>query len=182
MKIARVAITEEFGPIGRIIDVQAEPVGVRAGAIAEVEVADDFDAAIMTGVIAEDGSITFVVDLAKNAAKIVAAKTAEIGVKYVEMDTAIFNQMEVVFGTRRADSAAATEGTLDLMKNKPELFAAEELTADIPVTGFASGAALDTEAKVVDYATKRIAQIEAYGVFRAKRIKQFRDEKAAILA
>lgn len=35
--------------------------------------------------------------------------------------------------------------------------------------------------KVTDYAAARINQINAYGVYRMKRIKQFRDEKTALL-
>jgi hypothetical protein len=67
------------------------------------------------------------------------------------------------------------------MKDKPDLFSGEGLLVDIPVDGFALGAALNTNTKVTNYATKRLEAIEAYAVFRLNRIKQFRVEKATIL-
>jgi hypothetical protein len=186
MKIARVFVQEYPGrQIGEIHDVfspENHPGSILSGIIKEVEVADDFDKEVMEATVESDGSVSFASSPAKVAAKAAKAKAGLIAAKYVEMDTEIFDEMETVFGTRRADSATAAHQTLILMKSNPELFSEEGLLADMPVTGFAVGAALDTDEKVLDYATKRIEQINAYGVFRVKRIKQFREEKAAIEA
>lgn len=207
MKYVRV-VTQAFEgrTVGTIIDVIPTPAGVRAGLVTEVEVADNFDVSTMSAVIhpakwvkngvadvyadpldatftRQNGTfVQFVSDAAKVLVKTNATKAAAVGVKYAEMDKAIFDQMEVVFGTRRADSAAATQQTMNLMSAKPDLFALEGLVADMAVTGYPLGTALNTAIKVKAYADLRIAQIEAYGVFRVKRIKQFGDERAVILA
>lgn len=185
MKLARVFVQEypgrQIGDIHDVIDSENHPGSILSGTIKEVEVAEDFDPETMIAVV--DGeSVTFQEDAAKVAAKAAAAKQAQIAVKYAEMDKAIFDEMEAVFGTRRSDSANAQYETLKLMKEKPELFSGEGLLADVETNTYALGSALDTDLKVQTFATERIAAIEAYGVFRAKRIKQFADEKAAILA
>lgn len=192
MKYVRVLLVEDQGrPAGTILDVVPQKTGVRAGLIQEVEVADDFDPSIYVAVLGEPISsegmnpeleITFTENAAAVAAKAAKAKQVLIGQKYTEMDTAIFDEMVLVFGTRRADSAAASERTLQLMKEKPELFASEGLKVMVAAPGFAVGSDLNTETKVVNYATARLARIEEYGVFRLKKMQWFAEQKALIEA
>lgn len=186
MKIARVFIQEYPGrQVGDIYDVfspENHPGSLLSGTIKEVEVADDFDPSDKKGVIAEDGSISFEVDPAKLAAKVQAEKTQQITDRYNEMNEDVFAQMESVFGTQRSDSATAYHQTWELMKAKPILFWEQGLKVHVAHGAFEIGDALDTVQKVEDYAEAALAAVEAYAVYRMNRIKQFQDERAAILA
>lgn len=187
MKICRVFVSEYPGrTIGQILDVfdptNGHPGSILAGTIKEVEVANDFDMEIMDGVVDENQDVTFEENAGKVAAKAAKAKEALITIAYNEMTVDVLAEMEEVFGTKLPESATAHHETWKLMISNPALFAAEGLLADKAMPGFAEGAALDTEQKCIDYATLRIAEVQTYGVNRAKRIKQFRDERAAILA
>ena len=186
MKICRVFVKEYPGKqVGEIFDIfspENHPGPVLSGTIAEVEVADDFDTSIMEANVAEDGSVSFAESAAKVAAKALKTKQDAVGVAYAAMDKDVFDGMEEVFGTRRADSATAYYETWKLMKEKPELFASEGLLADKETPSTALGAPLNTNQKVIDFASDRIAEAEAYSVVRVLRIKQFQTERAAILA
>lgn len=186
MKIARVFITEYPGrAIGDIHDVfspENHPGVILGGTLKEVEVADDFDPSTLKGVIAEDGSVTFEADPAKVAAKTAAQKAQDVTDRYNDMNADIFAQMEAVFGTQRSDSATAYHQTWQLMKAKPILFWEQGLKVHVAHGSFEVGDALDTIQKVEDYADAALAAVEVYAVYRMNRIKQFAEEKAAILA
>jgi hypothetical protein len=186
MKIARVFVTaypgKAIGDIYDVFDPAHHPGSLISGTIKECEVADDFDMSVMKAVVSEDGSVTFESDSAKVAAKVVAAKTAQITERYNDMNVDVYAEMEVLFKTKNPESAQAYHETWKLMKTKPVLFYESGLKAHKAIGSFASGAALDTIQKVEDYADACLAAAETYGVWRMERIKQFQDEKDAILA
>ena len=212
MKIARVFIEEysgrQVGDIHDVIDSENHPGSVREGILKEVPVADEFDPDIVAATIhpecwikegaptvyedPEDETYThqtedapyvkFTEDADKIAAKAQADKDAQIAVKYNEMNADVMAEMTSVFGTTRPDSATAYHETWKLMAAKPELFSGEGLVAEKDTATYSKGDTLETDLKVQTYANERIAEVETYGVNRIKRIKQFADEKAAILA
>lgn len=186
MKIARVYIQDypgrQIGDIHDVFSPENHPGPILSGIIKEVEVADDFDKETMVGVIGENGDISFEVDAQKVAAKTLASKVAQITERYNDMNVDIFSQMETVFGTQRSDSATAYHEAWQLMKAKPILFWEQGLKAHVAHGTFQVGDALDTIQKCEDYAEAALAAVEAYAVFRMNRIKQFAEEKAAILA
>jgi len=186
MKIARVFVTaypgKSIGDIHDVFSPENHPGSLLGGTIKECEVADDFDMSIMKAVVAEDHSVTFESDSAKVAAKAVAAKTAQITERYNDMNTDVFAEMENLFKTKNPESAQAYHETWKLMKAKPVLFFESGLKAHKAIGSFTAGAALDTVQKVEDYADACLAAAETYGVWRMERIKQFQDEKDAILA
>lgn len=186
MKIARVFIQEypgrQVGDIHDVFSPDNHPGSVLSGIIQECEVADDFDSSIMKGVIAEDGSITFEQDAAKVAAKAAAQKQKDIEDRYNDMNTEVFAEMAEVFGTNRADSATAFHQTWELMKAKPALFYQQGLKVTVAHGSFQVGDDLDTMQKIEDYADAALAAVETYAVWRMNRIKQFHEERAAILA
>jgi hypothetical protein len=103
------------------------------------------------------------------AALVGSEKPAMVTEAYNAMVTDVYDQMEVVFGTRNDASATAFAATFEAMLKRPESYVDETL-------GFVDAAA------VTAYATAKIATSDAYGVYRMKRIAQFETEKAAILA
>lgn len=109
-------------------------------------------------------------------------KEAQILVKYNEMSTDVLAQMALTFGTTKPESASAYHDTWVLMAAEPALFSAEGLKADLAIGGFLVGDALDTNQKVQDYANACIAAAKTYAVYRMNRIKQFKVDKAVILA
>lgn len=68
------------------------------------------------------------------------------------------------------------------MKAKPALFYQQGLKVTVAHGSFQVGDALDTMQKIEDYADAALAAIETYAVWRMNRIKQFHEERAAILA
>lgn len=125
---------------------------------------------------------SLVEDAALLAAKALRTKQSLVSEAYGRMDAAVYGEMALVFGTTKSDSATAFHETWKLMAASPSLFATEGLLAEKEVGAFHVGDALDTEQKVVDYANARIYEANTYSVYRMKRIKQFRDERAQILA
>lgn len=185
MKLARVFISEypgrQVGDIFDIIDSDNHPGSILSGIIAEVEIPEGMDESTMKAVIGEDGAISFEVDTEKVAAKAAAEKAALVTAAYNQMNTDVYAQMASVFGTTKSDSATAFEGTFKLMAQKPELFVNEGLVADKAVGAFLVGDALNTTELVAEYAAARIAEVEAYAVYRMNRIKQFHAERELIL-
>lgn len=101
------------------------------------------------------------------AALAIADKERLIEVKYNEMVSDIYTEMFNVFGTRNDISAQATASTYEAMLKRPE--------------AYAGMAGLVDQAAVTAYATTKVAEADAYGVFRLNRIAQFQTEKDAIL-
>ena len=186
MKIARVFIKEypgrQIGDIHDVFSPENHPGSILSGLLAEVEVADNFDASIMQAEVAEDGAVTFAESPTKVAARAAAIKAKDIVDRYNDMNADVYAEMQQVFGTTKSDSATAYFETWKLMAAKPVLFYQQGLKADKEIGSFQAGDALDTMQKVEDYANARIAEAETYSVNRMARIEQFRVEKAAIEA
>lgn len=101
---------------------------------------------------------------------------------YDSMIQDVVGQMHSVFGTSNPTTANANYETYKVMTETPALFSSEGLVAEIEVKDslgvilFNKGDALDTDQKVVDYASRLVVLIKDYGVYRMKRKKQFKDE------
>ena len=108
--------------------------------------------------------------------------------KYNEMNVDVLLNMRTTFGTEKSDSANAYYETWKLMIDRPDMFTASNLTADMEVldtngaTLFSDGQSLDTIQDLGDYAARRKEIADEYGVWRMERIQAFRDERDAILA
>lgn len=189
MKIARVFISQypgkQIGDVHDVFSPEQHPGSLLAGTLKEVEVADDFDKDVVDVTVGEDKSVTFEVNETKVAAKAAAValkqKESEITERYNDMNADVLAEMSALFGTTRSDSATAYHETWKLMKEKPLLFHEKGLKAHKAIGQFTAGAALDTIQKIEDYAEACLAAVETYGVWRMERIKQFQDEKEAIL-
>jgi hypothetical protein len=126
---------------------------------------------------------------AKAANDLIAEKEEIISLKYLEMNQDVLVQMYNTFGTTNPDSANAYKQTWELMKTKPALFRDEGLLVERQILAadgmtilFQLNDQLNDDLSVVGYATRLIQMAEEYGVFRMKRIQQFRNEKALILS
>jgi hypothetical protein len=108
-------------------------------------------------------------------------KPEQISAAYSSMNNDVLTEMNNVFGTTNPVSASANHQTFLLMKTNPDLFSTEGILADKTTTSFDAGDALNTNQKIIDFATERLAEIDSYGVYRIKRIQQFQAEKAAIM-
>lgn len=186
MKIARVYYTEypgrQIGDIHDVFSPENHPGSLLSANIKEVEVGDDFDASVMKGVVAEDGSVTFEVDTAKQTAKALAVKQKLVGDAYNLMNTDVLTEMANVFGTTKPESASAYKDTWEMMASTPSDWEGAGLKASFAVAGFEVGDALDTETKVQSYANAKLAQVKTYGIWRMQRIEAFRLQKDTILA
>lgn len=108
------------------------------------------------------------------AAKALKTKSALVQAAYNQMNIDVYGAMASVFGTTNADSASAYEKTWTLMKESPSEWSGLGLKDDL-------GAVLDTDQKVLDFVTAKLASVLAYGKMRMQRIEQFRTEREAIL-
>jgi len=88
--------------------------------------------------------------------------------KYHLMVRDIYEEMLVVFGTSNDVSASATAATWEAMVKRPVNYVSTDL-------------GLADESAVTTYATAKLDEADAYGIFRLKRIAQYQAEKAAIL-
>lgn len=137
----------------------------------------------LAAVVGVDGSVELTSSPEKIASIKAAGKAAQAAEAYQRMDKDVFDRMETIFGTRRPDSAAAFSETWQLMVNKPQLFAGVSgVIADKAVAGLVRGQPLTTQTQVLAFANARIAEAEAYAVWRLQRIVQFQMERAAIMA
>jgi hypothetical protein len=102
-----------------------------------------------------------------DAIQIEADKEEQIEAAYNSMVKDVYDELENVFGTRNDVSAQATASTYEAMLKRPANY--------VTVGGLAD------EAAVTAYATAKIAEADAYGVFRLNRMAQFEAEKNAIL-
>lgn len=125
----------------------------------------------------------------REANNLVKAKQAEVAKKYILMNEEILTEMYNTFGTTNPDSANAYKQTWELMKSKPSIFRDEGLLVERQILAadgmtilFEAGAALNDDFSVVTYATRLIQMAEEYAVYRMKRIQQFRDDRAIIIA
>ena len=201
----------QAGDIFDVFDPDKHPGKLLQGSLVEINVADDFDMEIMNAqVFAEkwtkngEGDLFvdpqdetwthlvgdfwgFAIDVDKQAAKAQAALVQQVTDLYNTMNTEVYAKMAEVFGTNNADSATAYYETWKLMVESPAIFAGQGLTSDMEVLDaqdqvlYAAGASLELEADVLAWATRRIEIAQEYGVWRALRIQQFRNEKDALL-
>lgn len=117
-----------------------------------------------------------------------AAKTVQDAIEtaYNSMKTDIYNELYEVFRTKEPATATAHYETWKKMKEAPTGYSSLGLKVDHQVNNadgtelFDPGSALDTDQKVVAYATRKVEQAEAYGVYRMQRLQQFQNEKAAL--
>lgn len=93
---------------------------------------------------------------------------AQVSVKYNELVTDVYAEMSTVFGTTNDISASATASTYEAMSKRPAKYVDATL-------GFNSAA------EVKAYADAKLDDMDAYGIFRLKRLAQYQAEKAAIL-
>ena len=129
----------------------------------------------------EDGNIGFSVSMEKTIAKKMEDKKAKIKVAYDLMNQEVYAKMGAIFGTTNSDSAVAYNETFKTMKNYPDSFLDGKFTADRDIGGFKAGDPLDTRGKISNYAEARLAESNAYSVWRLQRIAQFRQERSDIL-
>jgi len=81
----------------------------------------------------------------------------------------VYAEMLRVFGTTSTDVATANYHTYKIMIENPAAFIEESLKDD-------DGNQLDTEVKLSDYASIKIAEIEAYAVYRSKKFQKYKDD------
>ena len=92
--------------------------------------------------------------------------------------------MYEVFRTRNPETANADHETWKLMVASPAKYVSVGLKTSYQVDDasgtelFSPGSALDTEEKIVSYATRKIEQAEEYAIFRLQQKQQFIDSKA----
>lgn len=106
--------------------------------------------------------------------KIQKIKQKLIEESYIKMNSEVYQQMEIVFGTSNSDSAIAYEKTWNLMVENPEEWSSLGLKDN-------QGNSLDTSEKVLSFASEKINQVLIYGKWRMQRIEQFRQERESIL-
>ncbi len=117
-------------------------------------------------------------------------KTKELAVTnaYNQMNSEVYAQMASVFRTTKPDSATVFYETWKDMVANPSNYHTLGLKVDHQLMNpdntelFDEGAALDTPAKVTAFASRKIEQALAYGVWRMQRIQQFKTEREQILA
>jgi hypothetical protein len=95
-------------------------------------------------------------------------KEREVNSLYEAMVKDVYDEMEVVFGTRNDVSAAATASTYEAMVKRPDNY-----------VGALPG--LDTKEAVLFFANEKLKNADKYGVSRMKRIAKFNADKAAVL-
>lgn len=108
-------------------------------------------------------------------------KRKQIEDAYASLNADVYAEMAQIFGTNNPESATAYEATWKLMKEFPADYASLSLTSRFAIAGLAVGDALDTEQKVLNYATAKIEQVKTYSKNRMQRIEQFRAEREQIL-
>jgi len=135
------------------------------------------------GVASDNDDFIFILqeDATKVAEKVVSDKTDLVLLAYVQMETEVLAEMNIVFGTAKTDSASAYKMTWTEMLAAPSDYSSIGLTARLAVGTFSIGDALDTDQKITDYATANITEAKAYGVWRMQRIQQFKNERETIV-
>lgn len=108
-------------------------------------------------------------------------KEPQIEALYKVMVSDVYAQMYATFGTNDANSANAYKQTWDLMVSEPSLWESAGLTASFDRGGLTTGEALDTEEKVLSYASACVASAVQYGIWRMQRIEQFRIDRQNLI-
>ena len=101
-------------------------------------------------------------------------------------DVDIYDELFTVFRTKDSATATANYETWKDMKVTPSRYSSLGLKVDHQVNAadnteiFSPGSALDTDQKIVDYATRKVEQAQEYGAWRMQRIQQYKDAKDAL--
>jgi len=169
--------TSGFKPVDAVMKYtgQIPEADVKYGIISDS--VDEFNQPIK--VIAVDGA-------AKAATETLEGKISAVTEKYNLLNVEVFAEMARVFYTTRSDSASANyEMWKHMVANAalytPQGLKAESLLLNADATElYSAGSALDTDAKIVAYATRKIEEADAYIVWRSNRIQQFRNERLVI--
>jgi len=135
------------------------------------------------GIVSETDGFIFILqeDATKVAEKVIADKTALVTEAYALLNEEVYAEMNTVFGTTNANSASAYNETWKEMIAAPSDYSSAGLTARLAVGGFVVGDALDTDQKISDYASAKIVEAKAYGVWRMQRIEQFKVDRETII-
>lgn len=197
----RIAVYKNDGEHGKKLDLGPTFDGTEAEAYAShgsdygrsatvdwMEIPEGLDARELVAVEDTPGVIELQSDPTKKAEMIAQDHGSLITEKYNEMNTDVYGEMKTVFGTTKSDSASRNYETWKRMKEVPAMFSGEGLVSDRQLIAsddetilFELDDALNTDEKITQYATRLLELADAYAVFVMKRIKQFKDEKAAIL-
>ena len=108
-------------------------------------------------------------------------KEPQIEALYQVMVSDVYAQMYATFGTNDPNSANAYKQTWDLMVAEPSLWVSAGLTASFDRGGLSVGEALDTEQKVLSYASACVSSAVQYGIWRMQRIEQFRVDRQNLI-
>lgn len=115
------------------------------------------------------------------------SKKDDIAAAYQAMSDEVDAKMYEVFRTLKPEYASAEYETWQDMVKRPSAYSGLGLKIDHQLNNvddtelFSPGSALDTDQKITDFATRKVALAEAYGTFRVQRIQQFKNEKETIL-
>jgi len=118
--------------------------------------------------------------------QVVVDKATQVTAKYSEMSDAVYSQMSSIFYTKKSDSAAANYEMWKHMVANASLYSAKGLKAEYQLNNadatelYSPGSALDTDPKIVAYATRKLEEADEYIVWRSDRIQQFRNERDII--
>lgn len=145
-----------------------------------------------TGDIRQGPMVDETVKAAVQAADAIEAtakgKVASVTDKYNEMSTAVYDEMKNIFYTTKSDSASANYEMWKHMLANAALYSGKGLKAEYLLKNlddtelYSAGSALDTDPKIVAYATRKLEQADEYIVWRSDRIQQFRNERDVINA
>jgi len=102
-----------------------------------------------------------------DAVQVTIQKEVDTQALYDAMVVDVYNKMYEVFGTRNDVSAQATASTYEAMVKRPASYVGELGLVD--------------EAAVLSYASTKIAEADAYAIYRLNRIVQFQTERDAII-
>lgn len=123
----------------------------------------------------------------KDAAEAARDKERQVSEAYDLMNKEVFEEMEKVFETSRADSATAYFETWKHMKENPSYYSSKGLKVSKQIMNadgtelFDEGALLDTDQKIIDFSSRKLELAYEYGIWRAERIQQFKDYKQSLL-
>ena len=102
-----------------------------------------------------------------DAADVEANKDVQVTALYDAMVAEVYDQMELVTGTRNDVSVSANAATFEAMQARPANY--------LGVNG------LTTEAEVTSYAATQLDALDAFAVYRLHRLAQFQSDRAAVL-
>lgn len=109
-------------------------------------------------------------------------KGERISVKFNTLNAEVITEMKTTYDTTNPDSASANVLHWLIMKMEPAKFESAGLWVRIATTSYALGTALDTEQKVLEYATEALDMAISYSISREQKILQFIVDRQTIQA